>query len=116
MKAKKRVRPRGDVSLTIKYLGDATNISEGGMGVIIDDPLPLGHKVELGLLLPDSSDNNKQKSSNSIKLEGEVAWTKYSETLDRHEIGIKFAHIQGHNKERLKSFIEKHAQDNSQQG
>ncbi len=71
--------------------------------------MPLGHKVELGLLFPDSSDDDKQKSSNPIKLEGEVAWTKYSETLDRHEIGIKFTDIDGHNKERLKSFVDKHA-------
>ena len=111
MKARKRVRPREDVSLTIKYLGDTVNISEGGMGVIIDDPLPLGHKVELGLLFSDSPDDDKQKSSNPIKLEGEVAWTKYSETLDRHEIGIKFTNIDGLNKERLKSFVNKHTQE-----
>lgn len=108
METKKRVYPRVDVSITIKYLGSAINISEGGMCVIIDDPLPIGHKIDLDLLLPDSSDDDKQKSSNPIKLEGVVDWTKYSETLDMHEIGIKFTDTHVYSKETLKSFIEKY--------
>jgi c-di-GMP-binding flagellar brake protein YcgR len=83
------------------------------MGVIIDDPLPLGHKIDLDLLLPDSSDDDKQESSNSITIEGEVVWTKYSESLDKHQIGIKFTDLNAHSKERLKSFIDKYTQDNS---
>ncbi len=104
----KRVRPRGDISIIIKHLGDAINISEGGMGVIIDNPLLIGHKIELDLHLPTSSNVDNQRSSNPITLAGEVVWTKYSETLDKHQIGIKFTDINAHGKEILKSFVEKY--------
>lgn len=72
MTTKKRVKPAGDVNIIIKHLGDAINISEGGMGVVIDDPLLIGHKIELDLLLPTSSNDDKQESSNPITIEGEV--------------------------------------------
>jgi hypothetical protein len=78
MKTKKRAYPRVDVSITIKHLGNAINISEGGMCAIIDDPLPIGHKIDLDLVLPTSSNDDKQESSNPIKLEGVVVWTKHS--------------------------------------
>ena len=50
MKTKRRVYPRVDVNITITHLGNAINISEGGMCVIVDDPLPVGHKIDLDLV------------------------------------------------------------------
>ncbi len=52
-KTKRRVYPRVDVNITIKHLGNAINISEKGMCAIIDNPLPVGHRIDLDLLLPD---------------------------------------------------------------
>jgi c-di-GMP-binding flagellar brake protein YcgR len=106
MKTKRRIHPRVEVNITIKELGNAINISEGGMCVIIDNSLPIGHKVDIDLLLPSSSNDDKKESLNPIKLEGVVAWTKYSELLDKHEAGIKFTDTHVYSKELLKSFIE----------
>ena len=72
MKTKRRVYPRVDVNITITHLGNAINISEGGMCVIVADPVPVGHKVDLDLVLPNSPNDDKQKPSNPIKLEGTV--------------------------------------------
>ncbi len=108
MKTKRRVYPRVDVNITITHLGSAINISEGGMCVIIDNPLPTGHKIDLDLLLPNSPNDDKQNSSNPSKLEGVVVWTKYSELLDKHEVGIKFTDTHVYSKKTLKSFIEKY--------
>ncbi len=108
MTTKKRVKPGGHINITIKHLGDAINISEGGMGVIIDNPLLIGHKIELDLHLPTLSHEDKQESSNPITIQGEIVWTKYSESLDKHQIGIKFTDINAHGKEILKSFVEEY--------
>ncbi len=108
MKTNRSIYLRVDVNITIKHLGNAINISEGGMCAIIDDPLPIGHKIDLDLVLPTSSNDDKQESSNPIKLEGVVVWTKHSESLNKHQIGIKFTDINAHGKEILKSFVEKY--------
>ncbi len=71
-KTKRRVYPTVAVNITITHLGNAINISEGGMCVIVDDPVPVGRKVDLDLILPNSSSDDKQKPSNPIKLEGTV--------------------------------------------
>jgi c-di-GMP-binding flagellar brake protein YcgR len=108
MKTNRRIYLRVGVNITIKHLGNAINISEGGLRAIIDDPLPIGHKIDLDLFLPNSPNDDKQNSSNPIKLEGVVVWTKHSESLNKHEIGIKFTDTHVHSKEILKSFIEKY--------
>ncbi len=72
MKTKRRVYPTVAVNITITHLGNAINISEGGMCVIIDNPLLVGHKIDLDLVLPNSPNDDKQKPSNPIKLEGTV--------------------------------------------
>ena len=108
MKTKRRAYPRVDVNITIKQLGNAVNISEGGLCVIVDIPLTIGHKIDLDLFLPDSSDDSKQETSNIAILEGEVVWVKNSELLDKYEVGIKFTDTHPHSKEKVKSFIERH--------
>ncbi len=84
------------------------------MCVIVDDPVPTGHKADLDLILPISPNDDKQESSNPIKLEGTVVQTKYSELLDKHEVGIKFTRTHVYSKKILKSFIEKYTQNTSQ--
>jgi hypothetical protein len=70
--------------------------------------LPVGYKIDLDLVLPNSPNDDKQKPSNPIKLEGTVVWTKYSELLDKHEVGIKFTRTHVYSKKILKSFIEEY--------
>ncbi len=80
------------------------------MCAIINNPLPIGHRIDLDLLLPDSFNTDKQDSS--IKLEGVVVWNKHSELLGKHEVGIKFTDTHVYSKKILKSFIEKYTQNN----
>ncbi len=106
MKSQRRVYPRVEVNITVKHLGNAINISEKGMCAIIDNPLPIGHRIDLDMLLPDSFNTDKQDSS--IKLEGVVVWNKHSDLLNKHEVGIKFTDTHVYSKEILKSFVEKY--------
>jgi c-di-GMP-binding flagellar brake protein YcgR len=112
MKTNRRIYLRVDVNITIKHLGSAINISEGGMCAIMDNPLPIGHKIDLDLVLPNSPNDDKQDSSDPIKLEGVVVWTKHSESLNKHEIGIKFTDTHVYSKEILKSFVEEYTENN----
>ncbi len=105
---KRRVCPRVDVNINIKELGNAVNISEGGICVLIDTRLSVGCRVNLDLLLASYSEVDKQKSSNPVKLEGVVVRVKFSELFNKYEVGIKFTDTHLHSKEKIKSFIKKY--------
>ena len=111
MKVDKRTSPRIDVKLTIMRFGLAMNISVAGMCVIVDDPLPIDYLVELKLSLPDLV-NEREESSNIVLVEGVVVWTKFSEQLDKYEVGIKFMNLDDDNKALVKSFIENYSHGN----
>ncbi|ODS33216.1 MAG: PilZ domain protein [Candidatus Scalindua rubra] len=106
MEKKRRIYPRVDVNITIKQLGNAVNISEGGICVIAENPLPIGSNVDLDLFLSDLPCEAEQRSSDSVKFEGTVLWTKYSELFDKYEVGIKFINPHPSNRKKIKSFVE----------
>ncbi len=108
MEVKNRVFPRVDVNITIKQVGNAVNISEGGLCIISDSPLPIGQVVELDLFLSEVPANSKQESSGQAKYDGIVVRNKYSELLNKFEAGVRFINSSPSNKERIKSFIESH--------
>ena len=112
MKVDKRTSLRIDVKLSILRYGLAMNISAAGMCVIVDDPLPIDYFVELKLSLPDQI-NEREDSSNIISVEGVVVWTKFSEQLDKYEVGIKFTNLNADNKALVKSFIENYSHGNT---
>ena len=112
MEAKDRVYPRVDVNITIKQMGNAVNISEGGLCIISDNPLPIGQVIDIDLLLSDVPANPKQKSSGKAKYDGIVVWNKYSELLNKFEVGVRFMNSPHSSKEQIKSFIQSHASDN----
>ncbi len=107
MKTKKRLFPRIDVTITIKQVGNAVNISEGGTCILADNPLPIGSRIDLELLLSDSP-GVEGKSSDTARLEGTVVWLKYSELFNKYEIGVKFTDTHDGDKEKIKSFVESH--------
>ncbi|MFQ5963576.1 MAG: PilZ domain-containing protein [Candidatus Scalinduaceae bacterium] len=108
MVTQRRVYPRVDVNITLSQLGNAVNISEGGMCVIVDNPIPVGHMINLDLFLPNSSVDDVKEPLDQVKLEGIVVWSKHSELLDKHEVGIKFTDQHLYNREKVKTFIEKY--------
>lgn len=108
MDAKNRVYPRVDVNITIKQVGSAVNISEGGLCIISDNPLPIGQVIDIDLLLSDVPANPKQESSGQAKYNGIVVWNKYSELLNKFEVGVSFIDSSPSNKKQIKSFIEHH--------
>ncbi len=114
--AERRIYPRVDVKLAITRLGTAMNISEGGICVLVDDALPIDYLIELNVSLPILNNDYKKESSKTLKLEGVVVWNKYSELLDKYEIGIKFTNMQNYNKAVVNAFIERYTQNNPQSG
>ena len=108
MEAKNRVYPRIDVNITIKQVGNAVNISEGGLCIITDSPLPIGQVVNLELFLSDVPGNPGQESSDQDKYDGIVVWSKRSELSNKFEVGVRFINSSPSNKEKIKSFIESH--------
>lgn len=113
MTTEKRTNPRVDVKLSIIRLGAALNISETGMCVLSDEPLPIDYEVRLKVALPDL-DNESGGTSHTIQIEGVIVWIKFSEQLDKYEIGIKFTKIEGASRAEVKSFIEKYTLNNPQ--
>ena len=113
MKTEKRTNPRIDVKLSITRIGAALNISEAGMCVLSDKPLPIDYEVKLNLALPDP-DNESGETSKTIQIEGVIVWIKYSEQIDKYEIGIKFTKIEGAGRAQVKTFIENHTLKNPQ--
>ncbi|GJQ57891.1 MAG: PilZ domain-containing protein [Candidatus Scalindua sp. AMX11] len=110
MKTENRTHPRIDVKLSITRLGAALNISESGMCILVDEPLPIDYEVKLSLTLPHL-DNEGDKTSNTIQVEGVIVWTKFLEQLDKYEAGIKFSKLEGENRVQVKAFLEKHTQN-----
>lgn len=108
MEAKNRVFPRVVVKITIKQVGSAVNISEGGLCIISDNPLPVGQVINLDLSLSGESGNPIQESSDPVKYEGIVVRNKFSALLNKFEVGVKFINSSPSNKEQIKSFIESH--------
>ncbi len=113
MEPEKRTHPRVAVTLSIIRLGAALNISQSGMCVLVDDPLPIDYEVKLELALPNLEIESGE-SSDTVQVEGVIVWSKYSEQLDKYEVGIKFTKIEGENRVQVKAFIEKHTQNNPQ--
>ncbi len=108
MEAKNRVFPRVVVNFTIKQVGSAVNISEGGLCIISDIPLPVGQVINLDLSLSEGPGNPIQESSDQAKHDGIVVRNKFSASLNKYEVGVKFTNSSPSNKEQIKSFIESH--------
>lgn len=89
-------------------LGPSVDISEGGICVIVEDPLRIGHEIDVIVLLTTTHAVGMQKPSIRIKLEGVVIWTKYSKLLGKYKVGIRFAGKNYYGKAKIKSFIDKH--------
>lgn len=108
MEAKNRIFPRVVVNITIKQVGSAVNISEGGLCIISDNTLPVGQVINLDLSLSGVPGNPIQESSDQAKYEGIVVRSKFSALLNKFEVGVKFINSSPSNKEQIKSFIESH--------
>ncbi len=93
MKTKTNTYPQVDVRISNNQLSNAVNITERGICVIVDTPLSVGKRVDLDLSIPNSSNYKTTTPSNPINLEGVSVWIKYSELLDKYELGIKFTNI-----------------------
>ncbi len=89
-------------------LGPGVNISEGGICVIVEDPLRIGQVIDIIVLLTATPAVGMQKSSIRVKLKGVVIWTKYSELSGKYKVGIRFTGKNFYGRAKVKSFIDKH--------
>ncbi|MCP5006992.1 MAG: PilZ domain-containing protein [Planctomycetes bacterium] len=112
MGSDKRTYPRVGVNVSIDRPGNALNISESGICILADDPLPIDYEVKLNLSLPGI----ENEAPGNLHIEGVIVWIKFLEELEKFEIGIKFSKMEGGSRAQVKAFIEKHSQNNSQSG
>jgi uncharacterized protein (TIGR02266 family) len=91
----------GERGLTAGFTG---NISEGGVFVETDEPLPLGSAVDLQLALPDGG--------SFIEARGEVRWRwARDRSIDRDGhpgMGVGFTSIADGDRARIARFVAEH--------
>jgi c-di-GMP-binding flagellar brake protein YcgR len=88
--------------LSAKYL--LLNFSEGGVHFISKDPLEPGTAIDLELEAP--------KIRGAVSVRGKVVWTRKSEQLDAHHVGVEFGSMSGRAKEVLKFMLDGALLDN----
>lgn len=82
--------------LSAKYL--LLNFSETGCHFISKDPVEPGTPIDLELEAP--------KVRGSVTARGKVIWTRKSEQMDAHHIGVQFGSLSGRSKETLKFMLD----------
>ncbi len=98
---RKHVRVRFQRKVKLTHAGkiyelNTTNISEGGMNIETEEPLPVGSKVEISLPV---------KGGSSFVINGVVANTKEGSELQPPAMGIQFTGVSGLILTILKSII-----------
>lgn len=101
---RKHARRKIDILVTLKISGKevecaARELSEGGLFVVIDDPLEVGTKTNLNLKV----------GSESLKLEGEVVYSVSKEKAQQEfrepGMGIRFVNLKLEVKNKIISLI-----------
>jgi hypothetical protein len=95
MSQNRRVHPRYAISLSVEiYTGTdalparAKNLSQGGVGVALDAPVPVGTKVGLSMFLVE--DGIEDERTAPLNLQGEVVWCT-AEQGSEYLAGVQFA-------------------------
>ena len=107
MGAERRVDPRADVDLEVRYrsaqefmVAYAKNISGGGICIRTAKPLPLNSQVQLRFTLPGMPD--------LFEVKGLVVWTNPygSQTAFPTGMGIKFLELGPNEKKTIDEFVQ----------
>jgi uncharacterized protein (TIGR02266 family) len=107
MGAERRVDPRADVNLEVRYrsahdfmVAYAKNISGGGICIRTAKPLPLNSEVQLRFSLPGIPD--------VFEIKGLVVWTNpyASQTAFPTGMGIKFLELGPDEKKTIDDFVQ----------
>ena len=105
----KRKHPRFNVDLPIEYSpsglffrhGNAANASEGGLLLYLSEPMEIGQKLMVKLLMSGGS------KLNTIETLVQVVWKDIlpGEGREGYRTGVKFAYITAEYFEKLKNFL-----------
>lgn len=100
-RASERVAVRLAVTATSDhnfFMGFTENVSEGGIFVATDSPLPVGTTFELRIDVPELS--------HSLAVQGEVRWLREPTDLDLPRgMGIQFVDIDEHDANVLQRYV-----------
>lgn len=88
-------RPRG---LSMFHERPAHNVDLGGVGIYSDDPVEVGSRLEIELLLPDGS---------TVTAGVEVVWAEElpAGSAARYDVGLEFVQLRLEDKARLSAVL-----------
>jgi hypothetical protein len=106
----RRIHQRFDTSLSVEiYTGrgvipaHANNLSQGGLGITLDVPLPVQAQVGLSMFLVEEGIEDERTAP--LNVVGQVCWCNQEPSSGRFQAGIRFAQIQAAEVERLGLFL-----------
>lgn len=109
MSADNRQHPRyavevaAEVTMGTRTIAGATqNVSEGGVGLVLDEPLAEGATLQLTLFL--TQDGIEDPDEEPFEVRASVAWTKPHEQ-GLHVIGVRFASVSAVQRAQLARFL-----------
>jgi hypothetical protein len=96
----RRVGPRVEIKMIINQLGEAKNLSEGGMCMLSHSPFALGSPTNVEFQLPGCDD--------PIRCWGEIVWNRRLPDGLGYEAGLRFISISRPDRERIAEYIKEH--------
>jgi hypothetical protein len=86
--------------MIVNRLGEARNISEGGMCMSSHNPFALGSPTNVEFLLPGHDD--------PIRCWGEIVWNRMLPEGKGYEAGLRFISISRTDRARIAAYIREH--------
>jgi c-di-GMP-binding flagellar brake protein YcgR len=96
----RRGGPRVEIKMIVSQLGEARNLSEGGMCMRSHSPFALGSPTNVEFSLPDSEA--------TIRCWGEIVWNRRLPDERGYEAGLKFVSISKEDRGRIAAFVADH--------
>jgi hypothetical protein len=105
----RRVHPRFDTSLSVEIYTDkdvipaqAINLSQGGLGIALDVPLPAQMQVGLSMFLLEEGIEDERTAPLNVR--GQICWCTEAEG-NTFNAGIRFAPLQPAETQRIELFL-----------
>jgi hypothetical protein len=96
----RRGGPRVEIKMIVNQLGEAKNLSEGGMCMLSHSPFALGSPTNVEFVLPGQAD--------PIRCWGEIVWNRTLPEGVGYEAGLRFISISRMDRGRIADYIKEH--------
>ena len=110
MNEDRRQHPRVDTNIEIIFREAGSlirsymvNVSNGGLFIKTEHPLPLDAQIGMRVTLPDDDE--------AMEIRGKVVWTNAKSKSFPQGMGVQFTEIAPAHKEKIRVFVEGHLKD-----